>query len=161
MHGHNDKNIVECSGIALVNKGKIFLIRPLFNGFVQQPGIPKGHIEPGETEKTAALREFKEETGIDLTGKELEFLCHVFAKINDGADKRVSVYKVYGDGDEKFISSNIADNGEPENIDGGYVPFDYAKNIITVYQKPIVEKLIEDYGKTNFKVFVKNFKWFN
>ena len=28
-------------------------------------GFPKGHIEPGEIEKDAALREVKEETGID------------------------------------------------------------------------------------------------
>jgi len=28
-------------------------------------GFPKGHIEPGESEKEAALREIKEETGID------------------------------------------------------------------------------------------------
>ena len=29
--------------------------------------FPKGHIEPGETEQQAALREVKEETGVDAT----------------------------------------------------------------------------------------------
>ncbi len=28
-------------------------------------GFPKGHLEPGETEKEAALREIQEETGLD------------------------------------------------------------------------------------------------
>jgi bis(5'-nucleosidyl)-tetraphosphatase len=30
-------------------------------------GFPKGHIEPGEDERTAALREVKEEAGLDVT----------------------------------------------------------------------------------------------
>ncbi len=30
----------------------------------QEWGIPKGHIEPGETEEQAALREISEETGL-------------------------------------------------------------------------------------------------
>ena len=29
-------------------------------------GLPKGHVEPGETEEQTALREIKEETGIDV-----------------------------------------------------------------------------------------------
>ena len=28
-------------------------------------GFPKGHLDPGETEKEAAIREIKEETGLD------------------------------------------------------------------------------------------------
>lgn len=30
-------------------------------------GYPKGHMEPGETEEQTALREIKEETGLDVT----------------------------------------------------------------------------------------------
>lgn len=30
-------------------------------------GFPKGHVEPGETEVETALREVKEETGLDVT----------------------------------------------------------------------------------------------
>jgi len=33
--------------------------------------LPKGHVDPGETELECALREFEEETGIDRTGIKL------------------------------------------------------------------------------------------
>lgn len=161
MHIRPYKKIVKCAGIALVSKGRLFLIRPLFNGIMQQPGIPKGHVENGENPQEAAIREFEEETGIDIHGKKLEFLCYVFAKIDDETDKKVIVYRVDGDGDEVFHGSNLAENGEPENVDGGYVPLDYAKKTITAYQQPIVERLIEQETVSTFKKFLKSFNWFN
>lgn len=161
MHARQYKKTVECAGIALVNKGRLFLIRPLFNGIMQQPGIPKGHVENGESPQNAAIREFEEETGINIDGKKLEFLCYVFAKIDDETDKKVIVYRVDGDGDEEFHGSNLAENGEPENVDGGYVPLEYAKKIITVYQQPIVDRLMEQETVSTFKRFLKSFSWFN
>lgn len=161
MHGKRDKKVVECAGIALVNKGRLFLIRPLFNGMMQQPGIPKGHVESGESPQEAAIREFEEETGINIRGRKLEFLCYVFAKIDDNTEKKVIVYRVDGNGNERFRYSNLAENGEPENIDGDYVPFEYAKRIITVYQQPIVDRLMEQKNTSTFKNFIKNFGWIN
>lgn len=155
------ENVVECAGIALVNSGRIFLIRPLFNGVVQQPGIPKGHVERGESAQNAAIREFMEETGIDLGGKNLEFLCYVYAKIDDITDKKVIVFRVDGDGDEKFHGSNLSDNGEPENVDGGYVDYEQAMKTITVYQQPIVKKLITQKNTSSFKKFIKSLNWRN
>lgn len=37
-------------------------------------GLPAGRVEPGETEKEAVTREVKEETGISIPMKKLEFL---------------------------------------------------------------------------------------
>ena len=159
MHGRTQKRVVECAGIALVNRDSVFLIRPLFNGVMQQPGIPKGHVENGESPQTAAVREFTEETGIDIGGRPLEFLCYVHAKIDDSTDKKVIVYKVNGDGNERFAGSNLTDSGEPENVDGGYVPLEYARDIITVYQQPIVDKLIERQKSQSFGGFVKSLGW--
>lgn len=45
------------------NEVKFVLVRQL-KGFY---GFPKGHVEDGETEKETALREIKEETGLDVT----------------------------------------------------------------------------------------------
>lgn len=158
---HGFKNIVECSGIALVNKGRLFLIRPLFNGILQQPGIPKGHVESGESAQNAAIREFQEETGIDLSGKKMEFLCYAYAKIDDTTDKKVIVFRVDGDGNERFIGSNLSENGEPENVDGGYVEYERALETITTYQQPIVKRLMEQENTSTLKKFIKSFNWKN
>lgn len=161
MDEKQHKKTVDCAGIALVNSGRIFLIRPFFKGLVQQPGIPKGHVEANESPQEAAFREFREETGINLSGRKFEFLCYVYAKIDDKTDKRVIVYRVDGDGDETFAGSNIADSGEPENVDGGYVPLDYAKKVITAYQQPIVDNLLKQESTASFKRFVKSYNWRN
>lgn len=151
----SEKKVETCAGIALINKGRIFLIRPSFDSIPQNYGIPKGHIEPGEDSETAALREFKEETGIDLSNKNIEFLTTVSTKIGKNAIKVVHVYKVHGDGTERFISSNLRENGTPENIYGGYMLFKTAKQLITTFQIPIINKLLED-GKSSFETFYKD-----
>ena len=69
MDSQENKTIEECAGIALINKGRIFLIRPSFDSIPQNYAIPKGHLEEGETPEEAARREFQEETGIDVSTK--------------------------------------------------------------------------------------------
>ena len=48
--------------------------------------FPKGHVEAGETDTDAALREVSEETGMDeLTiEKDLDYTYHIFKNKNDG-----------------------------------------------------------------------------
>ena len=48
-------------------------------------GFPKGNIDRGETEKQAALREFKEETGVDI----LEPLHDVTLYVPDKSNPKV------------------------------------------------------------------------
>lgn len=136
------KKIVDCAGVALINNGRVFLIRPLFNGIVQQFGLPKGHVERGESIERAAVREFMEETGIDINNKERNFLGFVYAKIDDDTIKKVTIYTVHGDGNETFVSSNNTDSGFPENIDGRYIEYETALKLITTYQQPLIKKLI-------------------
>ena len=61
------------AGVAIVYDAKILLVHPA-NGSWVKPimGIPKGGIEDGEDLLHAALRELKEETGIDLSADKLE-----------------------------------------------------------------------------------------
>jgi 8-oxo-dGTP pyrophosphatase MutT (NUDIX family) len=46
-------------------KGPDILFLVVYSNRNRTWGFPKGHIEKGETEKNAALREIKEETGLD------------------------------------------------------------------------------------------------
>ena len=49
-------------GAILFNDGKVLVVKQT-SGFY---GFPKGHVEIGETEKETAIREVKEETGLDI-----------------------------------------------------------------------------------------------
>jgi len=148
-------NITYCSGIALINDGRIFLIRPFLSNN-DKWGIPKGHIEVNETVEKTAIREFNEETGIKLVGN-ISFLSTVTTKYKNNI-KNVNVYKCISSGKEQFIKSNIITEGQfsgnPENVDGQWFSYDEALEKIHKYQIPIVEKLkAED---KSFKTFYVN-----
>ena len=53
----NDKS----AGLIVVHENKVLLVRNPKNQWL----LPKGHLEKGETEEQAAIREIKEETNID------------------------------------------------------------------------------------------------
>jgi len=143
---NNHKNIetVNCAGIALTNNGRIFLIRPFYADIAQSYAIPKGHVNDGEDFKEAAIREFKEETGIDLKNKKLYELTCVYTKIGNDKVKKVTVFEVNGNGNEKFKGSINSDYGSPETIHGEYIPFKIAREFITGYQIPIIDELMKD-----------------
>ena len=143
-HRKSHREIVECAGIALTNNRRVFLIRPFYAKKAQSFAIPKGHVNTDEDIRDAAIREFKEETGIDLSRKPIKELTHVYTKISPNKVKRVTVFEVKGTGKEKFISSIDSDCGCPESIYGEYFPFEIARDFITGYQVPIIEKLSED-----------------
>ena len=136
------KNFVDCAGVALTNAGRIFLIRPFYDFRPQNYAIPKGHVEPGENPIDTAIREFTEETGIDISNLELSPLVKVYTKIKPDVVKRVHVFRANGTGNEVFKSSNISPTGSPENAYGNYIPFSDAKILITNYQLPIITTLM-------------------
>ena len=92
------------AGGIVLNNGKVLLIK---NAALRDPkkaywGFPKGHINPGEKSSGAALREIKEETGIEAEiVKKLGDSRYVFTK---GGEKvfKVVVYFLL-----KYISGEI------------------------------------------------------
>lgn len=147
--------IIQSSGIALINNGKIFLIKPYLSSD-DKWGIPKGHTDGNEDIQKTAIREFTEETGIKLVGV-LNYFTTVSTRYNDTI-KNVNVYKCIGNGTETFICSNLITEGDmagnPENIDGKWFSYNEAFEKIHKYQRNIINKLkVED---SVFKSFYDN-----
>ncbi len=63
--------------------------------------IPKGMVEPGEAPAEAALREFHEETGTELTS-----VPFPLTKIRQAGGKSVEAFAVEGDLDPATVRSN-------------------------------------------------------
>ena len=88
-----------------MNNGKVLLIK---NAALRDPkkaywGFPKGHIDPGENSREAALREIKEETKIEaeIIGK-LGESQYVFTRSGERIVKHVDYYLLkYKSGDEQ------------------------------------------------------------
>lgn len=56
------KKEISCGACVYDNEGRVLIIKHVLG----HTDIPKGHIEKGETKEETAIREIKEETGIDI-----------------------------------------------------------------------------------------------
>lgn len=127
--------------------------------------IPKGEIEPKESFKKAAIREFEEETGIKLSDLELKRISYL-GKVS-GYNKLVYIFvlrKSFGnDLKPKFrlvqIKHPFQPNKElkfPEIDKVSYVNLKDAQEKLVIYQKKIIPLFI-NYLK-NFNKKSKNFQ---
>lgn len=146
-------SIIHCAGISLINNGKIFLVKA--RAISKFWGIPKGHIEQGESPEDCAKREFLEETGIEVFG-DIDFFINLETFVKE-SKKLVKVYKCVGDGKEKFDITQVMkleDGVTPENVEGGWFDYIECEDMIIPYQVPLIRKLrAED---KLFKPFLKN-----
>ena len=86
------------AGVLIYNGDKVLLVQSRGNFW----GFPKGTMEQGEKVKDCALRELKEETGIQLTKDELIECVSIHNK---------ALYYIYELNEEKgSIQSDIPDN---------------------------------------------------
>ncbi|MBR3162768.1 MAG: NUDIX domain-containing protein [Clostridia bacterium] len=104
-------------------------------------GFPKGHIEEGETEVETALREVKEEVGLDVKILDEKYRYAINYIIEDKQIDKTSVF---------YIAETLEDdvtitNQEAEIEDSKWVTIDEAFNIITFDNtKEILEKVCKD-----------------
>ena len=108
-------------------------------------GIPKGHVEKGESLKVAAAREFREEVGLEVPGN----LTFDLGTIKTASGKKVQAYAAEGDLPEGHVpKSNIATaviKGKeytfPEVDDGQWLNLEDAYDTINRKQQVFLDNL--------------------
>ncbi|ETI70895.1 NUDIX hydrolase [Neobacillus vireti] len=108
------KHIVSAAAIVLNNQNEILLIKGPRRGWE----MPGGQVEEGESLKDAAIRETKEESGIDI---EVTKFCGVFQNVNDCICNTLFLGKPVGG---KPITSS-------ESLEVGFFPINEALEMVT------------------------------
>ncbi|WP_156178066.1 NUDIX hydrolase [Bacillus sp. SA1-12] len=108
------KHIVSAAAIVLNNRQEILLIKGPRRGWE----MPGGQVEEGESLKTAAIRETKEESGIDI---EIIRFCGIFQNVNGSICNTL------------FLGTPIGGNlsTSPESLEVGFFPINQALEMAT------------------------------
>lgn len=109
------------SGVIVKYKDKVLLCKRNKSGsFPGMWSIPAGHIEPNEESKSAAKREFYEETSVDIDNEVLDFIGILPRFTRDGRKCKGLMY-VYLLKTDDIIEPNFEDaiDGD-EHSDWGY-----------------------------------------
>lgn len=122
-------------------------------GFWELPG---GHVEPGETAEQAALRETKEETGLDIA--KLEF--HHTSAYNYKGQSRLSLVFVARTPNEKVLLSGEHDEFDwidSSNYDNKKFEDNYLKFFKDIFSQPVSTPNTDDKKSTpvelNLQIF--------
>jgi len=106
-------------------------------------GFPKGHQDPGESERETMIRELKEETGIssaDFSDEKIFYEKYIFTENNIQHDKVVE-YQI------AFIpntDNKIPEDFKKEIVDMKWLPYEEAKEVITFDKaKGILDQVFE------------------
>lgn len=107
-------------------------------------GFPKGHIEEGETEIQTALREVKEEVGIDVKILDEKYRYETNYIIEDKQIDKTSIFFIAETLDDNYDTTNQ----EAEIEDSKWVSVEEALNILTFdNSKDVLKKAYEDIKK--------------
>ncbi len=124
------------------DKLEVLLVHPSGNYNRRAPwGIPKGLPDEGESLLDAALRETREETGVQIIGTAGNSLDSILTSLGHidytRSRKRVHAFAVESPSDAKpHTASWEVDRAE-------FLPIDKAERLIHVDQKPFLERLVE------------------
>ena len=108
------KHIISAATIVLNNENEILLIRGPRRGWE----MPGGQVEEGESLRDAAIRETKEESGIEI---EIIKFCGVFQNVRNSICNTLFLAKPIGG---KPATSS-------ESLEVGYFPIDKALEMVT------------------------------
>ena len=121
-------------GCIIINNEKVLLVYEKNRNFW---GFPKGHMEEGETEIETALREVKEEVGLDVE-IDLEKRYTLNYIIRDEIDKTTVLYIAKTKNEEIVMQENEIENAK-------WCSFEEAIDILTFEDwKEMFRKVIDD-----------------
>lgn len=109
------KHFISAATIVLNDQKEILLIKGPMRGWE----MPGGIVEEGESIKDAAIRETKEESGIDI---EVLKFCGVFQNVSKSICNTLFLAKPIGG---EFTTSS-------ESLEVGFFPIDQALEMITI-----------------------------
>ena len=131
-----DRFIFEDPKLAVVvlvhNCEQLLLVRRAIEPELGKWSFPSGYVDLGETVESAAVREVKEETGVDI---KINFLIGVYSSVS-----RPLVLLAYG---AEVLSGNIELNHEV--LDVGY----FSPNCLPDMPFPHDDEILEDWTSIN------------
>lgn len=129
-----------CGGVVIF-RGKILLLYKNYKNRYEGWVLPKGTVEDGETHEQTALREVKEETGVDaLIRKYVGKSQYTFNTSSDTVVKDVHWYLM--------MSGNYYSRPQREEffVDSGYYKYHEAIHLLKFSnEKQILEKAYDEY----------------
>jgi 8-oxo-dGTP diphosphatase len=139
----NDKlNLIPASYLFLEKDGKYLFMRRCNTGY--QDGnyqVPAGHVEPNESPSEAMVREAKEEIGIDLKYKDLEFIQVAYRMNQERTGFRVDFFF------KTSVWSGEVINAEPEKCDDLQW---FASDNLPVNLVPLMRTVLENMEKGEY-----------
>lgn len=133
------KREFSAGGIVFNNLGQVLLTKHSQN---KHWSFPKGLIDPGQTSQQAAVREVREEGGV-----EAEIIDKVGYSKYVYSFKGEKIFKVVTYFLMKYISGDHKDHDFEVEESGWYTPEDALKQLSFSQDKTLLKKALEMYGK--------------
>ena len=143
--------MIKSAGILLRSAGKYLVGHASGKGMTKGWGIPKGKLDKDESPLKAAIREFAEETNLDLETLDqnsLLLMSGVWHRFEVGKEKEVFVFRAFDISPEyvlqkfEFTCPSLVPNTQIPEIDAfKWVTAAEGVELATPSQKPMFEKL--------------------
>jgi len=146
----NTNMVVSCGGV-VIYRNKVLLLYKNQNGRYVGWVLPKGNIEPGESNKQAALREVKEESGVNA--RAVKYIGRTgYSFRSNRADDNIEPGELLSKTVHWFLMSTnsyyVKPQAEEFFADAGFYKRHEAEHLLKFYdEKQIMRKAFAEYDK--------------